>query len=282
MKFDKKEYIQVYRTESGVCPICNKDGCLIAADGKSVLCSRVRSVKIIGDVFRGGYLHSVDLELEEIKPTKRINVSCKNWGLLNRVYQLQYKDHTLQREWRVSEKTLLDLGIGECGLCHTFPLRNNHFEIVGIQKRDIKGKKIYCRHSDGNGLFIPDGTYIATRRLIIAEGVSDCAVINNLGYFCIGRSCCNGGIDYLKKIIDQWYFDDIVIIADRDKNEAGIQGAVNLANRIKNAKNIEVKMCPGDYKDVREWSQNTGRFAMDFDVFLDDNKLNYFAIKETK
>lgn len=139
------------------------------------------------------------------------------------------KGKLLADKWNVSPTVISELGIGWDGHAHTIAMYELD-KIIGIQRQFTAGYK--CMVSGSQlGLIVPMTMY-GGNVLFIPEGASDLACLLDMGFHGIGRPNALVG----KELVYNWLkrynpiYDLIVIVADDD--EAGIQGAKELANHI--------------------------------------------------
>lgn len=177
-------------------------------------------------------------EVDEL--SKNINVSIipvvesdVDWDTLHNEYYLREftegKGKLLAEKWGVSPSIIQELGIGFDGYAHTIPMYNLD-KIVGIQRQFINGYKCMVSRSQ-LGLIVPM-TMSTGSVLFMPEGASDLACLLDIG--CRGIARPNALVG--KELVYNWLrrynpvYDRIVIVADNDN--AGIQGAEELANYI--------------------------------------------------
>lgn len=131
-----------------------------------------------------------------------------------------------------------------------FPMRDPDGEMVGVRLRNEAGEKWAIKGSR-NGVFLPDGIIPDMADLIIVcEGPTTCAALLDLDFYAIGRASCAGQEDL---VVEATYRRDVVIVADRDANQAGRLGAERLAERLEgNARSVKVVM-PLMGNDARDW-----------------------------
>lgn len=238
------KWIRIYELDVN-CPICGKpDWCRISEDGKQVLCSRVPRYS------QQGTIHKVD---NNITVTKSVIKKYPpiNWNVINKGYK-----KNLSR-WRLRQfaalkgltpKSLLKLELGYDGDAYTFPIKNDDFNIIGIQRQFPDGKKIMVKGSK-IGVFIP--TDYVEDNTVITEGVSDCAAAIDLHLNAIGRLNNSSGADFLLNICKT---SNVLIVSDNDEHKAGQNGAIALANKFKQVgKKVKVLIPPKEYKDLRNW-----------------------------
>ena len=135
----------------------------------------------------------------------------------------------LAKKWNVSPTIISELGIGWDGFAHTIPMYELD-KIIGIQRQFTAGYK--CMVSGSQlGLIVPMTMY-GGNVLFIPEGASDLACLLDMGLHGLARPNALVG----KELVYNWLkrynpvYKRIVIVADHD--DAGIQGAEELANHI--------------------------------------------------
>ena len=163
----------------------------------------------------------------------------------------------------VSPESLRAMGIGWSAdrTAHSFPMRNEKREIIGIRLRKPAGAK-FCVPGSQTGIFLADLTYTATEYLLIMEGPTDTAAALDLGHEAIGRPSCMGGTEIIKKFLAHYPYKPVIIIADNDSPKRrpdgslwypGIEGAKGLQRALSSRRaHARVIMVPG-HKDLREW-----------------------------
>ena len=251
------------------CPICGRpDWCLIAEDGSAAICKRISegSVKTAGDA---GFLHILkDRPLQQRR--KYVKPSAPgpaiNFEKLAADYRSGFKDPTgTAQMFGVSMAALDELLIGwdPEKKAHTFPMKDGRGNIIGIRLRTLDEHKFSVPGSK-NGIFWPLSVKAdAEELLFIGEGPSDCAALLDLKFSPIGRASCGTGYQYIKKMIEH-YKRQVIIIADKDtakftpegkKFFPGHEGALKLARSIKPFVRSVRLIKPPDKKDIREWYQ---------------------------
>ncbi len=262
-------------TKRNPCPICGKKRyCSVSADGKIAFCMSIISDKPIETKIGVGYIHRLSGELQAVakrmirKPAARKR-RCEACALLSRKAQdavIMAELVDLARILGVTTESLRRLHIGWYderyeGRHYTgwsFPMRDKWGNVVGMRVRN--GRSKFSAPGFTEGLFIPDGIPESGGRLYITEGPTDCAAMLDLGGYCIGRPNCHGGVTDLIK----WCWGrEVIIIADRDEDRKqgirrvnpGWDGAVALAEAIKEKAGIVWLMKPVGAKDLREWKR---------------------------
>jgi len=228
------------------CPVCQKpDWCMVSSDGKYAKCSR------IPEYSQKGTVHEISKIKVKVNGSKAGYYTPINWDSLNTSYMRNCES------WRVQQfgalkglkpKSLLRLGIGFDGEYYTFPVRNENFDIVGIQRQNqerklmVKGSKI--------GVFLPTNHKLYREPLVITEGTSDTAAALDLGLNAVGRLNNSSGNKIIMNLCD---VSIVIIMSDNDENRAGQNGAYTLGNALKGiGKRVKVIIPP--YKDLRKWS----------------------------
>jgi DNA primase len=152
-----------------------------------------------------------------------------NWTSLSQTYESctinEYRYHTLMEEWNVSRGVLEALNLGWDGEAYTFPMRNEYFEISGIQRRFMNGKKRSIKGSQ-LGCIIPT-TIDFSDVILVCEGTHDTATVMDLGFEAIGRPGACTCYEIAASVLTGCR---ALIIPDKD--EAGIRGARALAHEV--------------------------------------------------
>jgi hypothetical protein len=260
------------------CPVCGKpDWCLVAQDGTAAICARVEqgSKKRCGDA---GWLHVFDgyrqtrngeLRMKNGKfrnnhPDPKATGPCKgavpiDFARMAEVFASrcsEWRVRFLANSLALTPGSLKRLGIGISAGGFTFPMSDEHGNIIGIRRRFDNGRKNSIKGSK-NGLFIPTGIDKATK-LIICEGPTDCAAALDLGWAAIGRPNCNSKVAMAVRYVRK---RPVIIVADRDV--AGIRGARKLTDELlKNGSNVRIILPPPIYKDLRQWKEHRGRIIL--------------------
>ncbi|MHC5116352.1 MAG: toprim domain-containing protein [Planctomycetota bacterium] len=273
--YEKKLMLRVNKEHR--CPVCGKpDWCLVAQDRSAAICARVEqgSRKRCGDA---GWLHvfaertGFSPQTSGIRkrgganhPGLKVTGPCKG-GVPIDFARMAEVFASRCSEWRVrflanslalTPGSLKRLGIGISAGGFTFPMSDEHGNIIGIRRRFDNGRKNSVKGSK-NGLFIPTGIDKATK-LIICEGPTDCAAALDLGWAAIGRPNCNSKLAMTVRYVRG---RPVVIVADRDA--AGIRGARKLTDALlKNGSTVRIILPPPIYKDLRQWKEHRGRIIL--------------------
>jgi len=219
-----------------------------------------------------GYAHELGIQIEA-KPS---GTSCQkkkkvvDWNTLQDKYwhrgYAELNRAFLASDWKVSINIMYHLGVGWDDEAWTFPMRNELYQIIGIQKRYLNGRKI-CMNGSKLGLFIPNQP-LQSDALLITEGVSDTAVALNLGFAAIGRPSCNTGSRLIARWLQKhniWYekrklwrskWKKIVIVSDNG-NDNEREGAIKLRNYL--TKHWKIDMIIPEAKDLRQWVAEKGK-----------------------
>lgn len=244
------------------CPICEKPKwCSVSADGEVAICMRIQK-GAIKETRNNGYLHrllgprpqrprpvrifsaSPPYPRTDLLPLARHlhNKALQNPTLINRLAaDLGLPSRTL---WR------LRIGWSQWREVFSFPMRDAKGEVIGIRLRSLSGSK-YAVRGSRNGLFIPTDQE-HTDSLIICEGPTDCAAMLSLGFWCIGRPDCSGGIWHVVQYARKQRSKEVVVLADAD--EPGHRGAESLASELlRYCPQIRLIQPPNKIKDARAW-----------------------------
>ena len=273
--YEKKLMLRVNKEHR--CPVCGKpDWCLIAQDGTAAICARVEqgSKKRCGDA---GWLHvfaertGFSPQTSGIRkrgganhPGLKVTGPCKgavpiDFATMAEVFASRCSERRvrlLANSLALTPGSLKRLGIGISAGGFTFPMSDEHGNIIGIRRRFDNGRKNSVKGSK-NGLFIPTGIEKATK-LIICEGPTDCCAALDLGWAAIGRPNCNSKVTMAVRYVRG---RPVVIVADRDA--AGIRGARKLTDALlKNGSTVRIILPPPIYKDLRQWKEHRGRIIL--------------------
>lgn len=152
-----------------------------------------------------------------------------NWTALSQRYEqcaiTEFRYHYLMNEWDIQRTTLEILDLGWDGEAFTFPMRNEFFEVCGIQRRFMDGKKRSIKGSQLGCLI--SSTIDFGDVIVICEGVHDTATILDLGFEAIGRPGACTCYTITAAVVAGC---KVLIIPDNDK--AGILGARELAREV--------------------------------------------------
>ena len=152
-----------------------------------------------------------------------------NWTALSQSYEscaiAEYRYHYLMTEWNIEKNVLEILNLGWDSEGFTFPMKNEFFEITGIQRRFMGGKKRSVKGSQ-LGCLIPD-TLDFSDVILICEGVHDTATLLDLGFEAIGRPGACTCYEIAASILSGC---TTLIIPDND--DAGIRGGRALAREV--------------------------------------------------
>jgi len=238
------------------CPICGKhDWCLVAADGSAAICARIEdgSKKRCGEA---GWLHILRDDGLRPKPkrTQRpISIPtppAKDFAALAKRYEKAPTPEglaALAAELNVSAKSLSRLGVGWNGAGHTFPMRDEAGQTIGVRIRYTSGFKA-AEKGSSNGLFIPQDLP-PEGLLLVCEGPTDTAAALDLGLAAVGRPSCNTGALLLAKLTRG---RDLVIVGDSDA--PGRRGAERLASvLVLGCRSVRIVFPPEGLKDLRAW-----------------------------
>lgn len=173
------------------------------------------------------------------------------------------KLNTLAAQWQVNPETLTSLGVGFYNRddAYTFPERDGSNNVIGILRRNSEtGEKKMVRGSK-RGLYYPSNLDFADKDTIfIPEGVSDTAVLLNLGLCAIGRPSATGGADHLVELLRNCPEDkEIVVLGENDEKDDGMwpgrEGATKVAAKLQRelGRTVKIAMPPDGHKDVRDY-----------------------------
>jgi len=216
---------------------------------------------------------AADLGIDiDVKPTYRVQ---QNWTSLQIRYVAQVGQYNVIPNWNVSAKVLHRLGVGVDDEGNTFPMYNEFNKIIGIQRRFFNGRKC-CVEGSRLGLFLPTlprvpkqlrsatvgdaGGLKMDSTIFITEGVSDLAVLLDLGFYGIGRPSCNTGEELIVKWLSVNRIPEstrIVIIADNDL--PGVAGADKLRSRLSSDNRRSYRTVAPRGKDLRAYRDAVGK-----------------------
>ncbi len=240
------------------CPVCKKsDWCLIANDGQSVICARIKSKKKCGEA---GWLYKDD-SFDELSPIIKKTVHSKKdpkkiQEIYNRLDFSYGAIKYLASEFNIGWEVLRSMGVGYAdGVWYT-PMYNENFEIIGLKKRNKAGKK-WCARGSQLGVYLQSGL-VARRSVYICEGESDTASMISQGYRAIGRASATTCGRILCQLLN--HTRDVTIISDFDANGIGYRSSCELAKNIKNPHCTVYIAMHRKHKDIRAWI-NSGEFT---------------------
>jgi hypothetical protein len=172
---------------------------------------------------------------------------------------------------------LLGVGWSAKNQAWAFPMKDAHNKVVGIRLRLAGGRKISVRGGK-EGLFMPQGLVDVTcSALLICEGPTDTAVLNDLGFNAIGRPSCNGGTKHIVNLVSKWRPPLVIIVSDNDA--PGQRGAESLASvLLACAASVIIISPPPGMKDAREWSRCGGTPA-DVQAVIDAAPIRKLSIR---
>jgi len=187
-----------------------------------------------------------------------------DWDSLQQKYLLGdmkfRKSLEIALEWKVSPSTVWEYCFGWTDFdMYSVPMRDRHNIIVGIQLRDLEGKK-YSVEGSQLGLFIPQHSY--NFNPLIVEGVSDAIVASECGYFGIGLPSAQVGHvecrDYLIGDFDINVWDEVVLVPDN--NQAGSDCMKKMSELCEQSSiNCRIINVPNEVKDLRQYYMKYGK-----------------------
>ena len=255
----RSDWIRVTRQQP--CPACKKnDWCTRSADGRVAICMRVRSDK---PTKNGGYIHRLgdgwSPPPRYIRQRPRAKVQ-RDWPSLAAKCHAAMTDdgwRYLGDELGLGTEPLKAMQVGWDGSqsCHTFPMRNDAGDAVGIRTRHQDGKRSVSG-SDGHGLFFVP-SMLESQYLIVCEGPTDTAAIIDAGFkSVVGKPSCKLGDGYVVGIVRKLKPRGVLLIPDRDP--PGLEGFSILANeilRVMPFESLDSLVPPTPLNDVRTWLQ---------------------------
>jgi len=171
---------------------------------------------------------------------------------LNYFAKVFYKE--LYKKWNVAEETLQQLEHGWLGNTHIFAMRNEHNQIIGLQRQTLNGRK-FCWEGSWLGLFIPKT--VRQDIMLITEGCSDLATALDMGFNAIGRPNCNTCTRRIQQWLKNWWTGSKILIISDNGNDAEREGARKLQKLLK--KDWECYVLVPLAKDLRAWVQKDGK-----------------------
>jgi len=249
------------------CLICGKpDWCGISADGAICVCMRISegSVKLTPN---GGYLHVLrDDPNWQAKPKTR-SVQMNTRKTRRRDIGRLAAEYAAMTVWSDLKEFAFKLGVSLESLIRlrigwlrerqqwSFPMLDVREHVCGIRLRKLTGKKLsVCGGREG--LFWPIGIDFSGL-LMICEGPTDTAAMLDLGFNAIGRPNSSGGSKHLAKLVKAKKPSGVVIVMDRDTNDAGQKGARLLSDKLLPlVSSVRIIQPPAGIKDAREWKRS--------------------------
>lgn len=248
------------------CPICARfKWCSTSSDGHLAICMRV-SEGAIRRTRNGGFLHSLKpleprqrLQRTSIVRTSRAPSDTNQWLQCCERFQAAVNPERLNRlaiALGVSVASLMRLRIGwsVARNAWSFPMVDANGAVVGMRLRTPGGRK-FAETGGHEGLFIPLDLAIGNEPVAICEGPTDTAALLDLGFACVGRPSCSGGIGLVAELVRVHAPPGVFVFADNDP--AGLRGAEALASTlVAYAGDVRLVRPPPGIKDVRAWLQS--------------------------
>jgi len=259
------DWIRVSRKRP--CPVCHRfKGCGVSPDGNWCICVRV-SQGSVKPTRNGGYLHWIgsgdrrgpDPFAVRTTVITRNEPTRHDLELLARNFQTAVNPTRLKMLagiLGVSEVSLRRLRIGwSCrDQAWSFPMVDAAGVVRGIRLRATSGAKWAIRGGK-EGLFIPPDVG-STGRLLVCEGPTDTAAMDDLGFEAVGRPSCTGGRQLIVDLVNRHGITQVVILGDNDANGAGQAGAHTLACSVRAyCADVRIVYPPAVAKDAREWKK---------------------------
>lgn len=240
------------------CPICQHDTwCLLGRE--VVVCMRVTSERT--KHFQGGevgYIHSYNGKPPPLPPAHN-KVPTINTAKILREWRAAYGTAGLEKlaaELHVSVASLhsLEATRAPWPKSWSFPMKDGYGNYTGIRIRNEEGQK-WAQPGSHAGIFVP--TAKPQRRMLVVEGPTDTAAALSLGYYCIGRPSCSGGVPHILAHVRRCRINEVVVVCDNDA--PGIRGAADLQRWL------EVRSCMLvlPTKDLREFSRIGDKSTID-------------------
>ncbi len=248
-------------SRSKPCAICERsDWCGVSADGSVAICMRITSDK---PTQNGGWLHRLTEDTRDYRrPVRTVRLAPKRTPRGDLIQLADRSRAAVDFEQLdrfagglgVSVNSFRRLGIGwaQRDRAFSFPMVDHYGRIRGIRLRGVDGSKWAVR-GGRDGLFLPLGDPTEDR-LLICEGVSDCAALLDLRFGnVVGRPSCSGGTRLIVELVGVRKPREAVIVADGD--EPGLRGASALASVLIAHVPVRVVQPPVGTKDIRAWLQ---------------------------
>lgn len=247
-----------------LCAVCGKSTwCLLSPDGKSAICQRVESRRKCGEA---GYLHRLDEPIPAfIPPPERAIVrgdwhepACRYAEALTGAKKRELALSLGLPEDGLSRLALLGLWQDNGQEAFTFPERDGHGKVIGLNRRFPTGQKLHLAGGQ-RGITLPEGWNDGSP-VYVVEGPTDTMAMVCAGLTAWGRPSNIGGTEYLAEAIRQIDPETpVIVMGENDRKPdglwPGLSGAVtvagNLAERVRNP--VKWALAPTDYKDVREY-----------------------------
>lgn len=227
------EYTRV--TEDCPCPVCQRpDWCLIANNGKSVICRRVESKQKRG---KAGWRHWLGTNKQAVPPrTEKVYLSPQQ--LQRYVGSITHRRHHpmierqadllgLKLDPLLTMRALYDPDMAVLA----FPMLGANMKPLGVRFRRADGRK-WSLKGGREGVLL-SRPFTPAKPVWIAEGPTDSAALVQIGFRnLIGRPNCSGGDEIIRELLAAHPNTPVVIVADPE--DAGRNGAVDLANILSN------------------------------------------------
>jgi hypothetical protein len=248
-------WARVNRTNK--CPVCGHDSWCVYNE-TVVLCMRVGSDRpFTSKSGETGWVHKMNgaprvMPKREFKPAPAIN--CKrlieDWSTQTRSEQLE----AFASQLGITGKTLrwLNCCWSTPYKAWAFPMRDGTGGYVGIRLRTESGAKFAVPGSHPGLFYNPE---LLHGTIVVAEGPTDTAAAEDLGYRAVGRPSCSGGLAEIKQLCQTHWFRRLVIISDNDA--PGLAGADMLQRHLQVPSCVLVLPC----KDLREFVRMGGTKA---------------------
>lgn len=285
---DKSNWQRVSRAHP--CPICDRDSWCVfvgqADDPDTVICMRQESGRPIE--FRDGatgHLHVLRDRQEHRRPrrhsirVKAAPLPSADLGALADRFRASIEDsgrQWLAKDLGVTWESLdrLRTGWSRQDGAFSFPMMNAAGDVMGIRLRRHDGRKFAVKGGH-DGIFLPEGIEPGGR-LLIAEGVSDCAALLDLGFNAIGRPSCRGAVRVTINLVRQLNPIDVVVAADPD--QVGMDGAEHLVRQLICLAPVRIIVPPQGIKDARAWVQ-AGATPADINAAIDAAPIRQLSVK---
>jgi len=237
----------------------------------TALCMRIESQVPVNN---GGWIWPLTTKMvDEWQDVKVSRKPRRTNSELDAIWQprvIRWREHgkceieRLAKLLGVTVMALRELETGWDGRAWTFPERDESGLILGISRRFEDGHK-RCAVGSRRGLTYSERWQKSPGPVLLVEGASDVAAGITLGLSVIGRPSCNGGLEYLAKLL-RGVKRKIIVIGERDRKPdgrwPGWDGCRSVARSLSRGlrRGVTAKLLP-DAKDLRTWLNRAGSDA---------------------
>lgn len=254
-------------SRDNLCPVCGKpDNCEVSSDGGVVWCGRV-SEGSVRENAGGQYLHRLkhDRQPPSMPPVReghRKSAPRDYSGLAWRLYEEGGEGRQrLSELLGVKETALVRLQVGwdRWNNYWSFPERDGHGKVIGINARHLSGEKKRL-FGGKSGLTYAQDRMAGEGPILLVEGGSDSAALMGIGLNVVGRPSNRGGVGLLTELLRAIPTTrEIIVIGERDAkpdgNWPGREGAICTARGLSEAldRSVGWSLPPDHAKDSRDW-----------------------------